>query len=319
VISDQLQQDSVYSGGSVQINPFSEEGYSQYPRFKDPKVISFFALHPESSKVFTIRHIVNTLFSQNEIQKGDTLIQKQIFADYFAYDDGSSEAGYGLSGNGNSAALRFKLNTADTLTSVQIYFNPTLLGNEDYFYLRIWTSLSPEILVYEKLVQVSRADTELGFCTYSLDRTIVLSNEFYVGFTQITESNLNIGFDLSFSPESSLFYNAGSGWENSVFKGALMIRPVFSDGVQLENPTPTSNKSTVQISPNPLREGNLYLKVENGENYAIYVYNMLGKLVYSNLYLQQINFDFLENGLYLIRFEDMKSGENNIQKLIISR
>nr|MDA3820885.1 hypothetical protein [Candidatus Delongbacteria bacterium] len=32
-----------------------------------------------------------------------------IFADYFAYDDGSSEAGYGLSGSGNSAALRFKL------------------------------------------------------------------------------------------------------------------------------------------------------------------------------------------------------------------
>jgi len=315
-ISGQMLQDSVYIAGSANVNPFILAGYADYPRFSDPKVVSFFSLHNEEQKEYVVTHIVKTL---DEPKRGDTLIQKQNFADYFAYDDGSSEAGYGLSGAGNSAALRFKLNMSDTLTQVQMYFNPTIIGNEDYFYLTVWKSLDPEIVLYEELVQVSEADNELGFQLFDLNEYVIVSNDFFVGFTQVSESNLNVGFDLSYSPQESLFYNAGGAWDSSVFDGALMIRPVFSNASTINELPSASNKDEVQIYPNPLKTGMLKIIGDAGSDYLINVYTLVGKLVYSGQFQEQINLDFLQEGIYLMRFENKTDGHISSQKLIISR
>ena len=314
-ISNQLLQDSVYLGGAANINPFIFEGYSAFPRFSDPKVISFFSLFNEDKMEYTITHSVRTL----DAEFGDTLIQKQSFGNYFAYDDGSPEAGYGLSGSGNSAALRFKLNMPDTLTQVQMYFNPTVLGNEDYFYLTVWESLEPEVILYEELVQVSLSDDASGFISFDLDELIVVSNEFFVGFTQTSDANLNVGFDLSFSPQESLFYDAGDGWYPSIFEGSLMIRPVFANYKGDETLTVINDEDGVQIYPNPLKSGNLTVAVDDGRNYLIHIYSLLGKLVYSTQFQEQLNLDFLKEGVYLLRFENQISGEIKSQKLIITK
>lgn len=314
-IANQELQDSVYLGGAANINPFVFDGHSDFPRFKDPKVISFFSLYDADQMEYTITHTVQTL--STEI--GDTVIQKQSFADYFAYDDGSPEAGYGLSGSGNSAALRFKLNMPDTLTQVQFYFNPTVLDNEDYFYLTVWESIEPEVILYEELVQVSPPDDASGFISFDLDEIIVVSNEVYVGFTQTTDKNLNVGFDLSFAASESLFYNAGNGWYPSVFEGALMIRPVFANYSGDTEAPVFSNEKEVQIYPNPLKSGNLNVAVADGQNYSIHIYNLLGKLVYSTQFQEQLNLDFLQEGVYLLRFENQANGEVKSQKLIITK
>lgn len=315
LISDQELQDSVYLGGAANINPFVFDGHSDFPRFKEPKVISFFTLYDADKMEYTITHTVQTLSAEI----GDTVIQKQSFADYFAYDDGSSEAGYGLSGSGNSAALRFKLNMPDTLTQVQFYFNPTVFANEDYFYLTIWESIEPEVILYEELVQVSPPDDESGFISFDLNEVLVVSNEVYVGFTQTMDKNLNVGFDLSFLASESLFYNSGSGWYPSIFEGALMIRPVFGNySGDTEAPSATYEEG-VQIYPNPLKTGNLNVAVADGQNYSIHIYSLLGKLVYSTQFKEQLNLDFLKEGVYLLRFKNQVSGEIKSQKLIITK
>jgi hypothetical protein len=318
-ISNQSLQDSIYLAGAANINPFIFEGYSAFPRFKDPRVISFFSLYNEAQMEYTITHIVRSLDTKNDHHPGDTLIQKQIFADYFAYDDGSPEAGYGLSAIGNSAALRFKLNMPDTLTQVQFYFNPTSLGNEDYFYLTVWESLDPEVILYEKLVQVSQSENESGFEHFDLNELVVVSNEFFVGFTQTTENNLNVGFDLSFSPPKSLFFDAGDGWNSSIFEGALMIRPVFSSSDLTVDLSSTIADNGLRIFPNPLKSGKLNIVVDNGSDYVIRVYSLLGKLVYSTEFQEQINLSFLKEGVYLLRFENQFNGEVKSQKLIINK
>lgn len=314
-ISDQSLQDSIYYGGSASINPFIFDGYSSFPRFKDPKVISFFALHPDSSKEYTIKHIVKSIPLSTENSIGDTLIQKQSFNDYFAYDDGSSEAGYGLSAAGNSAALKFKLNMADTLTEIKMYFNPTLVKNEESFYLKVWKSLDPEVLLYESTEQVKQADVQEGFAEYPINKLIVVSNEFFVGFSQTTENNLNVGFDLSYSPKESLYYNAGIGWFKSIYQGSLMMRPVFSN--YSLNPIPTQQmQSEIQIFPNPLKSTNLTVLSESGQTYFIRIYNLVGKLVYSSNWQQQLNLDFLQRGVFVMQFENLQSGQIISQKLI---
>jgi hypothetical protein len=315
VISNQSLQDSVYLGGAANINPFVFESHSAFPRFKDPKVISFFSLHNEDQMDYTITHTIQVLSSKI----GDTLVQKQSFADYFAYDDGSPEAGYGLSGSGNSAALRFKLNMPDTLTQVQFYFNPTVLGNEDYFYLTVWESLEPEVILYEELVQVSTPADVSGFISFDLDELVIVSNTFFVGFTQTSDKNLNIGFDLSFSPQESLFYDAGNGWYPSVFEGSLMIRPVFAKYEGDIEPTIAIGEDEVRIYPNPLKSGDLNVTVADGQNYSVYIYSLLGKLVYSTQFQERLNLDFLQEGVYLLRFENQVSGEVKSQKLIINK
>ena len=315
VISNQVLQNSVYLGGAANINPFVSDGYSDFPRFKDPNVISFFSLYNEDQMDYTITHSVLAL----NAEVGDTIVQKQSFGNYFAYDDGSPEAGYGLSGSGNSAALRFKLNRADTLTQVQFYFNPTVLGNEDYFYLTVWESLEPEVILYEELVQVSTADDPSGFVRFDLDELVLVSNEFFVGFTQTLDQNLNVGFDLSLSPSESLFYDAGNGWYPSVFEGALMIRPVFGNYTgDIELPI-ISNENGVSIYPNPLKLGNLNVFVADGQNYSIHIYSLLGKQVYSTQFKEQLNLDFLKEGVYLLFFENQVTKEVKSQKLIITK
>jgi hypothetical protein len=314
-ISSQTLQDSVYLGGAANINPFVFDGYSDFPRFKDPKVISFFSLYDVDQMDYTITHTVQTL----NAEIGDTVVQKQSFADYFAYDDGSPEAGYGLSGSGNSAALRFKLNTADTLTQVQIFFNQTVLGNEDYFYLTVWESLDPEVILYEELVQVSTASDPSGFIPFDLEEIVLVSNEFFVGFTQMSDENLNVGFDLSFSPSESLFYDAGDGWYPTVFEGALMIRPVFGNYSGDTEAPVFSTEKEVQVYPNPLKSGNLNVFVADGQNYSIYIYNLLGKQVYSTQFKEQLNLGFLKEGVYLLHFENQLTKEVKSQKLIITK
>ena len=184
-------------------------------------------------------------------------------------------------------------------------------------YLTVWESIEPEVILYEKLVQVNQVQSETGFYNYELEDIVVVSNDFFVGFTQTTTNNLNVGFDLSWtSTENSLYYDAGSGWNPSIFQGALMIRPIFANSSISEEPIVNEVDEEVQIFPNPLISGNLNLAINNGQDYKLVIFNLLGKLVYETQFKNEINLDFLPEGVYLLRFENQLNGEVKSQKLI---
>ena len=66
-----------------------------------------------------------------------------------------------------------------------------------------------------------------GFYEYDLPLLIPVSDTFYIGWKQSSSSRLNIGFDKNVDRKSEIFYNLGSGFQNTIFDGSLMMRPVF--------------------------------------------------------------------------------------------
>ena len=56
---------------------------------------------------------------------------------------------------------------------------------------------------------------------------IPVSDTFYIGWKQSSSTRLNIGFDKNVNRKSEIFYNLGSGFQNTIFDGSLMMRPVF--------------------------------------------------------------------------------------------
>ena len=58
---------------------------------------------------------------------------------YYAYDDGIPELGYGVSNAGGMFAVRFDISDYDTIQGVQLLFNHTLNdANDKYFDIMVW-------------------------------------------------------------------------------------------------------------------------------------------------------------------------------------
>jgi len=84
-----------------------------------------------------MQHIIKDNSPGSEL--GDTITGYQNLFNYFAYDDGTPDASYGLTPAGSMLAYRFNLNKPDTLRAIQMYFNNVLNhANEQYFFLCVW-------------------------------------------------------------------------------------------------------------------------------------------------------------------------------------
>ena len=75
-------------------------------------------------------------------KQNDTLKYIQRFSDYFAIDDGTAEAGYGINGQGSRnamAALRFRSFIPDSVTGISICFNDAYENaNQRGFEIMVW-------------------------------------------------------------------------------------------------------------------------------------------------------------------------------------
>ena len=74
-------------------------------------------------------------------------------------------------------------------------------------------------------------DTQKNFVRYQLDQDVVLpAGEFYIGYEQLVEERLAVGYDKNTTSGESIFYNLGDGWvQNEQFPGSLMMHPIFSN------------------------------------------------------------------------------------------
>ncbi len=314
------------------LNPFLTNGYSAYPNCANPPVSAngfSFGNSLSDTTVFSINHIIY----ENILNK-DTIVSTQRFFNYYAYDDGTAELGYGLEGAGTNAgaqlAVRFSTNIADTLRAVQFFWNPVQLNvSLDAFRLCVWapgTNNQPGTMIY-------RSDSSFTpqylpgydhFRTYKLDYLLPISGVFYVGWEQYTQDNLSVGFDQNTDASSNNFYKIDSlsPWSPSVYPGSLMIRPLFGDTIKVtgiqEHLTPLS---FVSLYPNPAQDKlTVSIPSSDDELYKIELFNMLGSLVAESVLskTEPLDVSFLGNGFYLVRI----SGKNKIsctKKLLIAR
>ena len=254
-----------YDGGFENILPFmTSHEFQTSPNHTTPPLQYAFPLMTQEEE-YTITHVVREGVGQDDLSTNDTIKFKQVFSNYFAYDDGTSEGGFGINPlKGSNLALGFNLTQSDTLSAIDIYFNQT--NNQDtndkkYFFLCVWDATAgeeqvPNNIIYksERLLPIS--DSLNKFTRYSLTEPLVLQpGTFFISLEIKNRGDyVNIGFDRNNNASSHTYSKISSGeeWEQSFIVGALMIRPYFGyKAVGLEN---VLTENRLIVYPNPTKD-----------------------------------------------------------------
>jgi hypothetical protein len=320
----------LYPGGNCNLFPFYINGYQNCvscAAHACPPLNFIFPLQQTDSAEFEIRHLILGDITPTDTV-GDTISFRQKFFNYYAYDDGTPEQGYGLTPAGSQLAYRFTLNVLDTLRAVQMYFNRTLNdANERYFNLMVWKDNNgkPGDVIYSQLSEkVEYTPGLLGFHTYMLDEPVVVNGIFYIGWEQQTSDNLNLGFDCYNNARQNIFFNTQGEWFPSTYEGALLMRPLLGKAFTLSG-TGEQVLETGNISPypNPLNSDlirfrctGIYENPEKTRNLTVTILNLPGMEIFSGNFASQINPGKLTPGLYLVAIKDENGQILSVSKLI---
>jgi hypothetical protein len=320
----------VYLGGKCNLYPFIQNGYQNCincAAHACPPVDFIFPLSLQDSSEFEIRHfLIGEKTAQDTIR--DTVIYRQKFFNYYAYDDGTPEEGYGLTPAGSWLAYRFKLNVKDTLRAVQMFFNRTLNNaNEQLFNLMVWRDNNgkPGDVIYSQLNQmVAFSDDYLDFHTYMLDQPVPVNGTFYIGWEQQSNDNLNLGFDRYNNAQQNIFYNTTGEWFQSTFQGALMMRPMLGKAFELSGvDDPVTAGAAIVPYPNPLngrqinfRCSGKYMEETQTRDLTVAIFSIQGYKLYEGIFQPSIDAGELAPGLYIIRITDPTGQAISLSKLI---
>ncbi|MDD5507421.1 MAG: T9SS type A sorting domain-containing protein [Bacteroidales bacterium] len=318
--------------GNWDISPVYQSGYLDYLDFAKPPVcFGFFPVeYKKDSAIFRIAHYLTTGSGSYE-GLNDTLWATQFFGNYFAYDDGTAEAGYGLTPEGSQLAYRFTLKEPDTLRAIQMYFNETRTGaNQEQFYLGVWkddNGVPGERKYLQEVKKPVFTKTINQFHTYVLDTAIAIASTFYIGWIQTTDDNLNIGFDRHNQSQQYLFYNTTGEWTQSIQNGAVMMRPVVGKSLTEKEPAPAEqNQKYLVVYPNPAQTGTIHLRLPVELNdlalfdhLTLQVLNLTGQLVFEGSYSSELNIDPLSEGMYFVILRGTNPAQYFTGKLMIIR
>ncbi len=280
------------------------------------------------SASFLFTHVIKEGLNGDDHRKNDTTVFVQKFFDYYAYDDGVPEAGYGLTPANSLLAYKFTLNQKDTLRAVKMFFNQTLNNaSQQYFELTVWDDAGGypnNVLYHSPSIKPIYEDSLNKYHTYRVDPALALTGTFYVGWNQATNDFLNIGFDMNNDEHSKIFYNVGSGWENSMYAGALMIRPVFGKALPVNTGTQEYAQSTEEIKayPNPSSGNSIHLFLPEGSNQDVsklqlHLFDMLGHEICNYSFKNIIDISDLRNGIYLLTVTSDNSATKYFTRLSI--
>lgn len=209
----------------------------------------------------------NILFEQ--LRWNDTNRVSFILDNYYAYDKGIPEAGYGLrSAPMGRVAYKFSPLRADTLRAINIYFNPTTHTQSAIFNLCVWKAdaagMPGELVYYMPGERVIHPSGLYNFARYLIDDDgietgetggIFIEGDFFIGWQQPYDILLNVGVDLQNTIRRKLYYNLGFSWEESFVNGALMMRPVFGNISPTVSVSPLQDQSSLYIYPTITQSG----------------------------------------------------------------
>lgn len=257
------------------------------------------------SASFLITHII-TVDDEDSNAKGDTLYGKQGFYNYYAYDDGIPEKGYGVAPRNSYLASQFSISVPDTLQGVQILFNRTFKdANYDFFDIVVWNDNNGkpgnEIYRLKNQRPIWDDESKYKFSYYEFDKVLRVNGIIYVGIMQQSSETINVGFDTSIDNHQYNFYESGSGWQNSIMPGSLMIRPIVGGNYYLNTDEIYAEKQSLTLYPNPASdivkiEGDLADKCN-----SVMIFDMTGRMLQHYNDAENIYVGDLQNGLYMMR------------------
>ncbi|WP_258097721.1 T9SS type A sorting domain-containing protein [Marinoscillum pacificum] len=243
----------------------------------------------------------------------DTIRSRYNLHNYYAYDDGSAEFALAINAKEGMVAVKYGLGEADILTHVDIFIPsiaPDNVGKS--LDILVWRDLTDDGILARKSIIVSEPSGINEFTRVQLSAPVAVNDTIYVGYEQIVEDYLGIGFDRSNTNAGQYIYSNVSGdWEqNTQFEGALMIRPVFAYDSAYQLSAKPKLESPI-VYPNP---SNGIISISGKYNY-VQLYNLAGELIFEEQKSEYHQLPIVKDGIYLLRI----ANDNNIstQKLRI--
>lgn len=330
-------------GGGVVGNIGAESQMTEVYKIKDAFNYQFdTSIDADSCPTFKVDFIVKTSTPNDTLLTNDTCSFYQRFEDYYAYNDGSAEAGYGVYSDLGfpEIAVEYQTPFADTLKAIDIYFAQTqeVVEENVKFRLAVWRDLdnpfNPDPLFpdeYDFPMYIAQDDMpayeviyggrEDGFVRYYLPEHVEVNGTFFIGIINATDGErIPIGIDLKrdFSQKTYYRLNVFQGaFSQSSIDGALMIRPVFKLAKDPLNVSVKENNITeVKMYPNP-SEGILRFNFEAHHQYQIQIFNQQGVLMLNETLTQELNLSSFVKGLYFVSLQD-EQGNVQYEKLILN-
>jgi hypothetical protein len=307
-----------FSAGATNINPFTNVDY---------KANLIYTFNTDSNDSALFRITCSLVTDEFDPKGNDTLVYFQKFGNYFAFDDGSSEGGYGINGQGSRNAMvayRFKSFIIDTLRAISICFNDSYLNsNLRAFDLMVWNDINgiPGDLLYtSQEVMVEQGEGINGFYTYKIPDGVMVNDVFYVGWKQRSETFLNAGFDVNTPHEGRQFYWISGDWIPSQVNGSIMIRPVVGEPLKTTSisNTYTDIRNNIRIWPNPASD---FINIDLGEfqvkgSAIVTIIDITGRKTLEVPYNEHIDISSLGEGVFFlsIRINNRTVGVNRFIK-----
>lgn len=317
ILDEQGRTLYTYDGGFENAPVYwTAQSYQTASAHAHPPVEYSFPMTSEPRQ-YTIVHGVREGVSGDIHTQNDTIAFQQTFDNYYAYDDGNPENGYGITSTSSriKLAYRFRLNVEDTLTALDMYFNRTLGGQNGNirFLITVWDDADgePGNIIYQDIER--RHPMFEGFNTYvryKLEQPVVCNGTIYVGLEQQSSDYLNLGFDRNTDASSNIFYLTSAHWQTSILEGSLMMRPYFG------------HKATVGIAhaekPQEAKVwadgGRIHIEAEDCR--GVEVYNAMGQKVYASVGTEGLRCSIvttpLPRGVYWVRI-----GQSGARKVFV--
>jgi hypothetical protein len=259
----------------------------------------------DDSTFFIVKSYFSNSASFTGVRANDTVYYKQEFYNYYSYDDGSAEVAYDLiNATNGKLAMKFDIIKPDTLRAVRFYFTQQGANvSNNLFTIKVWSSLSPEIVLYQESNQKPSYINEVnGYSTYVLDQIVPVNGVIYIGFQQILPAGLHLGFDRNTTSNSKMFYNIGGSWNNvGVANGTFMIRPVMGDTNLFASIQDIDFNAQIVVYPNPTK-GLINLQSSNRFNpHTVELFTIEGLLIERRVYTSSLDYSGLCSGIYILK------------------
>ncbi len=308
-----------FSAGATNIDPLTNVSY---------KANLFYTYNTDNNDSALFRVTCSLVTDEFDPKENDTLVYLQKFSNYFAFDDGSSEGGYGINGLGSRNAMvayRFKSFIQDTLRAISICFNDSYMNaNKRAFDLMVWNDnngIPGDLIFSREDVMVEQGEGLNGFYTYIIPGGVMVNDIFYIGWRQRSEAFLNAGFDVNTPHQGRQFYWLNGDWIQSQVQGSIMIRPIVGDKLKTTsiNDIYSDNKDLVKLWPNPASD---YINIDAGllqlnGTATVTIIDIAGRKLLEVPYNSQINISSLGEGVcfLIIRTNNRTVGLNRFVKI----
>jgi hypothetical protein len=257
------------------------------------------------------------------LKNNDTIYARTALADYFAYDDGSAEYGVQVNQKLGRVGVQYVLSQPDTIGGVRIAmvaFNKDIAGQG--FTIQIFNNKNgkPDQIIAQRAVSARFPENRNGFVDYAFASPVAVRDTFYVGWLQINEQPVTVGFDRnSLLGKNSIFYNLGTEWARETsLNGSVMIRPYLGKkALGIVTGVEPNLDGEAYFYPNPSRG---VINWKSTSLKRIEIFTTQGNLVHTFLpdkAQQSASVGHLPEGIYILKASDGK--RSFVQKMLFSK